>query len=660
MKLQGGAGSRRPRSRRPRRLLSIPLLVSAVVLMGGTEASAHAFLVSATPAPGARLQASPDAVKLQLSEAVAGGERILVKTEGGTPIATGPIQRLQGGQAIEVSLPTLGTGVYVVSWQVVGSDGDTTLGEYAFAVGTSGPIPTQEAQSGPIAWPESAATWVLLTGLLLAFGGLASELVIWPRAAPNSSSEVPRLPVGWLLTLALAGATAQLALFAARTIGRGAQANSTWVNVVRSRPGGLAVAEIVLIGYGIWLVLVPVRWARPLALPLLGLAVIAAAARGHAGTTTTWWAGPTNVIHLLAVALWVGALAHLVLVAWRLRGAGSGPIVGRGARRYAAFAIGVVGVVLLSGAVVALSQFTTLDQLVRTTYGRILVIKSLLVVVALGLALIARRRALPGNPSPRIDLLRGLTRVEIFAVVGALAVAAVLGNAPTPRSASANPIVLGPPPLPEPVVRLAGFTGVMAVYVQAAKGQLQVLALQPGGDGVSDANIEIEGTDPSGTDIGVAPRSCGAGCVTSPFPWAQGTTNLAVSVHSGEWGGGTLQFDVSWPPGRPARGLLTRVIEAMRSQRKVSFSEAVSSGPGTGGKDSLETTGAQFIATEPYVGGAADVRLLPSSDGRQRFTVYLPGSSIWFLLVIDGKDQLRRETAVDPGHIIRRVFRYGR
>lgn len=244
-------------------------------------------------------------------------------------------------------------------------------------------------------------------------------------------------------------------------------------------------------------------------------------------------------------------------------------------------------------------------------------------------------------------------------MVGAVAVAAVLGNAPTPRSASALPILLGPPPLQEPVVRLAGFTGVIAVYVQAAKGQLQVLALAPGGDGVPDANIEIEGTSPNGSEIGVAPRSCGPGCVTSPFPWLKGTTNLAVSVSSGEWGGGTLRFDVPWPPGPQAQGLLTRVIRAMRSEHKVSFTEAVSSGPGTGGKDSLETTGAQFIATEPYAGGATDVRLLPSSDSHRQLTVYLPGSSIWFLLEIDGKDRLRRETAVDPGHIIRRVFRYG-
>lgn len=342
-----------------------------------------------------------------------------------------------------------------------------------------------------------------------------------------------------------------------------------------------------------------------------------------------------------------------------MRDGTSRSIVADGARRYAAFALAVVGVVLLSGTVVALSQFTEWSQLLRTRYGQILLIKLLLVAGALGLALVARMRALPGNPLPRIELLHGLTKIESLALVGAVAVAAVLGNAPTPRSASASTLFLGPPPLQGPVLRLAGLTGSMAIYVAGAKNQLQVVALAPGGAAAADATIEVRGSTSGGSEIGVAPRSCGPGCMTTAFPWQEGTTSLAVTVSSSEWGAGTVNFEMPWPPQREDPDLLNRVIKAMRSQPKLTLTESVSSGPGTGGQYRIETTGPKFIATEPFAGGGVtDVRALPSAPGRRRLTLYLPGSSIWFLLVIDRRDRLRRETAVDPGHLIQRTFTY--
>jgi copper transport protein len=660
MRPTGEAGAFIPRRLRVvARPAAILVLAGSLVLLPAREASAHAFLVSASPQPGARLKVSPPSVKLQFSEPVAGGERVLVKTQSGTPVATAPVQQLQGGLVIEASLPKLGEGIYIVSWQVVGSDGDLTLGEYAFAIGTQGPIPTESAQSGPVAWPESVATWVLLTGLLVAFGGLASEFVIWSRLASSAVQDVPRLPVMWLLAFGLVGAVAQLIMFAARTMGRGPPGRSGWTTVLASRPGGLAVAEIVLIAYGLWLILVPVRRARLWALVPLGLAVISAALRGHEGTTSTWWAGPADAVHLLAVGLWLGALAHLVIVAWRVRDGSSRSIVAEGARRYAAFALAIVGVVLLSGAVVALTQFTDLTQLPRTRYGQILLIKILLVGCALVLAMVARMRALSGDASPRIELLHGLTKIESLALVGAVAVAAVLGNAPTPRSASTSALSLGPPPLQGPVLRLAGLTGSMAIYVAGAENQLQVVALAPGGVAAADATIEVRGSTPGGLEIGVAPRSCGPGCVTTAFPWQEGTTSLAVTASSGEWGAGTVHFEMPWPPQREDPDLLNRVIEAMRSQPKLTLTESVTSGPGTGGQYRIETTGPKFIATEPFAGGGVtDVRPLPSESGRRRLTLYLPGSSIWFLLVIDRQGRLRRETAVDPGHLIQRTFTY--
>ncbi|MGH2573298.1 MAG: copper resistance CopC/CopD family protein [Actinomycetota bacterium] len=634
------------------------LAIVAVLLSPGV-ATAHAFLVRATPAPGERLASPPSSIKLQFSEPVAGGERVDVRTVAGDEVPMGLLQRLQGGLVVEAPLPEVEDGIYVVSWQVVAVDGATTLGEFAFAVGSGGEIPTgQAAGVGPIAWAEAASRWLFLAGLLIAFGGLVSEWLIWSPVTRRYGIDVPRVPAKSLLAAALVGALAHFLLLAGRTAGTAGQDLPRWADLLTGRPGLLAGTQVILAAYALWLVLIPVPWARPWALLPLALAVGAAAVQGHAGTTSTWWAGPSNVIHLVAVGLWVGALAHLVLAAWRLRSRSHGAALSEGARRYAALALGLVALVLGSGAVVGLAQFTTPAEVLSTSYGRVLLIKFQLVAATLGLALTARRRALPSNPAPRPGLLRRLTSIEGATLLATLAAAAVLANAPAPRSATATTFLLGPPPLRGPVVRLAGPAGFLAVFVEAAPHRLQVRVVATSGDLARGLRIGIEGQTPDGREVGVTPRDCGPGCVTTRFQWQQGTTMLAVSVHSTDQGSGTQQFSVPWPPLPEDPALLDRVIETMRAQPLVEFTERVSSGPAmTEGRISI--SGERFIDIEPYkAGGATDIRRLPGSTGARRLTFYLPGSSIWFLLEIDENYRILQETIVNPGHLIERTFDY--
>jgi len=648
------AGRRRALSRRAR-LILIASLVLVVVAPG--VAWAHAFLVSSTPSAGERLSSSPPSIVLRFSEPVAGGERVVLRTAEGTPVSTGAPRLPQGSSIVEVPLPGLKDGIYAVSWQVVGTDGDLTAGEFAFAIGPGGSIPSQRTLSGPIDWPQAVTTWALLLGLLIAVGGLFSERLIWSRVGRERDLDVPSLPVGWLLVLALLGAGLQFALFAHRVFASGSSAQG-WRSLLSSRPGVLGLAEALLVGYGLWLAIVPVPWARRWALVPLGLAVTAAALRGHEGATSAWWAGPANILHLLAVAFWAGALAHLVLVTWRLRAKAPVSALLEGVRVYASFALVAVLVVLLSGAILALSQFASLLEVLDTTYGRTLLIKAAVAGVALGLAFVARTRALPANPHPRMRLLRGLVRAESAFVVAAVAVAAVLGNAPTPRSATPTAFALGPPPLQGQVLRLAGLSGSLAVFLAAAPGRLQVQAIGPSGNPAPGTDIRIVGRAPDGSELAISPRSCGPGCVTTGFTWPQGTTTLTVNTSSTRWGRGLLRFPVPWPPLPQNRLLLSGVLRAMRAQASFTLTERVSSGFGATGSHRFAIDGPKFVSLEPYAGDAVtDVRSLPAT-GSTSLVLFLPGSWIWVRLDLDASDRLTHETIVDPGHLIERTFSY--
>ena len=647
-----------------RRPLAIALCLGvAAILAPLPVVGAHSFLVRTTPRAGERLGASPQAIRLQFSEPVAGGEQVAVKPAAGGVVPVAPPRRLQGGAVIEASLPPLGDGVYVVSWQILSADGDLVVGEFAFAVGATDQLPVvARPDTATVAWPGALARWLFLVGLLLAVGGLVSERWIWGPVGRRYALAIPLMPVGRLLLLALVGGVPQFVLLARQAGGAPVPLADwprwPWLAVLATRPGLLAFGQVALVAYGLWLT--PVRRARHVLLVPLGLAVAVAAVRGHAGVGAgaAWWAAPANVLHLGAVALWCGTLAHLLVVLWHVHGTDRGPALGAGVRRYATFALGLVAVALPSGAVVALALFSGPAELVATGYGRVLLVKLLPVAAALGLALAARRRLRAGRRGRRPGLLTRLTRVEGLLLLLAVAVAAALAATPPPRSMLAGENLLGAPPLTGPVLRQAARVGWLSVYVAATADQLQIQVLTPRGEPAAEAGITIDGRAPDGTGLVVAPRACGPGCVTTAFPWQAGTTTLAVAASSPEWAGGTARLALSWPPEPEDPALLQRVIATMRAQPRLTLTEGVTASPGSTVTATYPIGGAQFMASEPYAGGADDVRPVPAPPGTRALVLYLSGSSYWFYLEIDAAGRLLRETAVTPGNLIERTFAY--
>jgi putative copper export protein len=107
-----------------------------------------------------------------------------------------------------------------------------------------------------------------------------------------------------------------------------------------------------------------------------------------------------NAIHVAAMGLWVGGVAGYAA-------APSG--------RFRRVAVWSAGLLVLSGAALALMHFANAMQTMTTAYGVVLVVKLPLVAVALWLAWRTRRRA------------------ELVALTAVLLAAAVLVSLPPPR-----------------------------------------------------------------------------------------------------------------------------------------------------------------------------------------------------------------------------------
>ncbi len=578
---------------------------------------------------------------------------VSVASQDGAVLGEEPTRLVQDGLITETALPSVGEGIYVVSYNVLADDGHVTAGEFAFAVGDVGEITSKATDQADIAWLQGLTRWLILIGLLIGFGGLVSQIAIWGPLAAARGVEAPQLPLTGLLVLAAVGAAGALAalVLSAPQVG-----SAGWIEVLTSGPALRDTWQLGLLILGIQLARIP--RLRAWSLVPLGIALMVVALNGHAATAPAW-AAAANVVHVAAVGLWLGGLAQLVLVLWRAPSMPDRSWLSAGAWRYATYALITVGAVLLTGVVVAAAQLRSPSDLIDSLYGRMLMLKVVLVAIALGLALYARRRGLLGNGGIRRLTLRRASRAEILAVIGTVAIAALLGATSPPRAASASAFLLGPPPLDGPVLRYAGLAGSMAVQVAAAKDRLQVRALAPDGEGEQTARLTVSGETPDGT-IDWQPRDCGPGCWTTAFDWPAGTTSMEIAVSSLKWGGGVIPIQLSWPPGPDRTDLLDRVVAAMRAAPQLTMVEQVTSGPGmSGGKQTFTFTGREFVAAELYAaGGATDVHEVAPRVGARAVTLFLPGSSIWFRLELGADDRIVSETIVSSGHLIERTFGY--
>lgn len=637
------------------RALQIGAALAALALVLPAAAQAHAFLIRSDPAAGARLERAPAELTLFFSEPfVSSSERVMIRRADGRAVALAAPEARDA--VVRQRLPQDLRGVIVVSWRVLADDGHISIGEFAFAVGSTAVLPAVTSSTAPTSGTQVVASWLFFIGLALALGGLASERLVWRPVA-----RVRGAPVSVGLVLAACGAFAQLALVAGNRHGDGLVDGlrpSALVDAAGTRPGLLSIVTLGSIAVAF---LAVAAHRRSWALAPLAAAVVATALRGHAGTSGKPWAVAADAVHLAGAALWLGALAHLVLVI--ARSPDHLGAVGDGARRYSRLALPTVLAILASGVVSAFVELRHLGDLVHTSYGQTLIAKTVLVFAALAIAGSTRLRALRGNPVVRLPLLRRLIGSEATALLGVLIAVSLLVNLAPPRSseAASAAAALGPPPLSGPSIRLAALAGQLVVGLAAGEHELQFTVLPPGDALAKDSKLSADAVRPGKPDTDLLPRSCGEGCFTIRFALPPGTTRIRADVSAAGWQGGQVEFRVPWPLPGEDPALLRRVVDAMRRVPVLDLSERVSSGPSSAAAPaSYRMSGKAYLATETFGGGAVDVRPVARSGDLTELAFAVPGSSVWYRLWVDAAFRIRREQIVDPGHLITRTFSYPR
>jgi copper transport protein len=156
-------------------VLAVLAALAAGLLGVSSTAWAHASLVTSMPEDGVTVSPSPPVVGLRFSEPV---RPVVIRLVGPDGQATDIAPRTRG-EHVEVPLPALADGGYLLNWRVVSADGHPVAGTVSFSVGAGGAqrgAAVQVADGG-----LRAAIWTarapLCVGLLFSVGSAVSAAV---------------------------------------------------------------------------------------------------------------------------------------------------------------------------------------------------------------------------------------------------------------------------------------------------------------------------------------------------------------------------------------------------------------------------------------------------------------------------------------------------
>ncbi|MEW2137442.1 copper resistance protein CopC [Streptomyces sp. NPDC005409] len=406
----------------PRLALVLAALL-ATLFTAAAPATAHAALTASDPKDGAVVATAPAQVTLSFSEQVAlGDDSIRVLDPRGKRVDTGELRdmcsghTIRYGTALHAGLPN---GTYTVAWRAISADSHPIAGAFTFSIGepsaTDVTLPTAQAGGGPVGIAYGIARYAAYAGFTVLVGGSAFILLCWRRGAAERPMQ--KLVVRAWVTLT----AATLAMLVLRTpyTGSGKFTDAFDLDglraVLETKTGASLISRLLLLGAAALFIAVlfgvfarrlhdaeasgprsaeEVKDVNDLT---FGLAIGGAVVSG--GIAATWalsehastgiqpgLAMPADILHLLAVATWLGGLTALLVCLHKVPG-----IEREAVRRFSRVAFGSVLVLAVTGVYQSWRQVGSWSALTGTDYGRLLLLKVGLVAVLIGLGYVSRK-----------------------------------------------------------------------------------------------------------------------------------------------------------------------------------------------------------------------------------------------------------------------------
>ncbi|MFI1533973.1 copper resistance CopC/CopD family protein [Streptomyces anandii] len=570
-------------------------LLVLLVLGGAGPASAHAAVRSTDPADGSVLKSAPDSVTLTFTESVGLlDDSFRLFDPEGRRVHTGEARHAPGHpDTARVAFPGgLGEGTFTVAWRVVSADSHPVSGAFTFSVGK--PSPTAAAiDTGPSEDPTTAglydlARYAAYGGAALLIGAAAFVLLCRP---PDAGPLRRPLLAGWWTLLA--STLLLLALRAPYETGTGpagALDPAAFARTLSGRPGLALLARLLLLAPTAVLLPRltrrrdddgpegsggPARPSRPLlgaaAALTLALALTWAASDHASAGVQVPVAMTSSVLHLLAMAVWLGGLTALLTLLTALRkpdtaqGASEcrtasgteeagpaaqdtaatpahrapetarfdGPALTSAVARFSRIAFTAVAVLVLTGVYQSWRGLGSWAALAETAYGRLLLVKLVAVALLLAAAGLSRRWTARLVATDAEAAVRGVSR----------RVSAVRERVPQPASGPPRPMAAEQADLFAPDAHLRGLR--RSVLTEVGVG-IVVLVITTVLSGTLPGRAAAEAAE-------AAPAAGAPGAAVTMIPFDVGTPGargkVQITLEPGRVGQNAVEAVVLGPDG---------------------------------------------------------------------------------------------------------------
>ncbi len=488
--------------------LAIAVIVSCACLLAQAPAAfAHAQLLGTSPAAGSTVQAQPREVIFEFNQAVGGtvGAVRVYDAQGNEVDNLNVSHPYSDEHWMGVGLkPHLPDGTYTATYRVISADTHIVYGGLVFNLGHAGAVPKLTV-AGLIAKNESGKITRVASGVVrgldyltiaLMIGGLAFVFLAWLPALTrtagvelrwSTASKVFASRLWRLLWIAIALGTI-VSVLGVLLQGASAAGVSLWSSLkssivndtLHSRFGEVWEARtidwvllgvLLLASKATGATVIPVldsdagdsgriaQVRRPATAIVLLLAMgsaylaITPALGGHASVESPTGAFfPADTLHVLAASVWVGGIACLLTAlpgaTRQLEGAERSRLLLATLARFSPLALGAVMVIAATGVIQAYIDVRSLNGLFHTTYGELVIVKTILLIALIGLGWVNRARVIPtmrqivgdGSPPGGMGVLaRRTMRSELALMICVLTVTAALVSYTPPIDAASGP-----------------------------------------------------------------------------------------------------------------------------------------------------------------------------------------------------------------------------
>jgi len=420
--------------------------IAAFTLLAPASAGAHAVLLNVTPSDEATVDGPVTEVTLKYNERVGvafGGTKAW--GPDGERVDDGTAKERDGGKLVVIPLDATARGTYAISYRIVSADGHPLHGAVTFHIRERSADHTSEDKAREASRANTSierafgiTRGLALFALLALVGGVIFSAIVAPGARPRF--------LGIALVVALVTVPVSYVLDAANSGGFSVVETLRW-EVLRAEAGttwgrSALIQVVLLLVAALWLRIIDpakVRAGAASALVCVPFVapIMAWSAGGHAiATEPVWLRLPFDTLHMVAAAVWLGGLVQL---ARYLR---SDAISIEHVERWSRAAFVAVVVLVATGLYASWAEIgLSRDAIIDTTYGRLVVAKSLLLLGAMPFAYLNRKHNVPGlrvghlidGADPRARLRR-YVRGEVAILALVIAATAALIQTPPART----------------------------------------------------------------------------------------------------------------------------------------------------------------------------------------------------------------------------------